>query len=183
MHIRIRTLSPQLQMDYQSMLSRIIIFQGTVNGCCDFIAQCVIVCVNHCTYHPFYSRKSAKIYRCWIVWGQNILVVIIPSFLAIAYFGIYLLIWFDLMSRSQFIASSYLASTTWRKCICYLGGPHGPNKFRPVHGREYPSDGLDFVQDRQGVLESLSLLRSSELWAHWTQPGVVPNFGISFSWY
>ena len=29
-----------------------------------------------------------KIYRCWIVWGYNIRVVIVPSFLAFAFFGI-----------------------------------------------------------------------------------------------
>jgi hypothetical protein len=41
------------------------------------------------------------------VWGQNTRVMIIPSFLAIAYLGqsIYL----HLISRFQFIASSYLA--------------------------------------------------------------------------
>ena len=84
--------------------------QIIATACCDFIAQCIIVRINHCTYHPFYSPKSAKIYRCWIVWGQNIRVVIIPSFLAIAYLGqsIYL----HLISRFQFISStSYLATS------------------------------------------------------------------------
>ena len=35
----------------------------------------------------FTYSKSSKIYRCWIVWGQDIRVVIIPSLLAIAYLG------------------------------------------------------------------------------------------------
>ena len=29
------------------------IIQSTVSGCCDFLAQCVLVRINHCTYHPF----------------------------------------------------------------------------------------------------------------------------------
>jgi hypothetical protein len=83
--LRSLTLSPQLQSDSQSVLYRLLIVQTTASGLCDFIAQCIIVRINHCTYHPFYSPNSLKIYRCWIVWGQNIHVVIIPSFFAIAY--------------------------------------------------------------------------------------------------
>ncbi|KAF8815470.1 hypothetical protein BYT27DRAFT_7333903 [Phlegmacium glaucopus] len=41
--------------------------QNTVFGCCDFIAQSILI------------------YRCWIVWGCNIRVVILPSILAVAY--------------------------------------------------------------------------------------------------
>ena len=40
-----------------------------------------------CIYHLFYSPKFSKIYRCWIVWGKNIRIVIIPSFLAITLLG------------------------------------------------------------------------------------------------
>ena len=101
---------------------------------------------NHCTYHPFYSPKSSKIYRCWIVWGQNIRVVIIPSFLALAYLGrsIYLY----LISRFQFIAStSYLGSANFGT---YLA-PADYNKSRRDHGREWPGNVLDCVQDPQGV--------------------------------
>ena len=61
--------------------------QITVNACCDFTSQCIIVRIDHCIYHPFYSPKYSKIYRCWIVWGQNIRFVIIPSFLAITCLG------------------------------------------------------------------------------------------------
>ena len=72
----------------QSFEFHISIVQGTVSGCCDFLAQSILVRIlNHFTYHPFYSPKSSKIYRCWIVWGQIISVVIVPSFLAIAYLG------------------------------------------------------------------------------------------------
>ena len=63
--------------------------QTAVNGCCDFIAQCILVRINHwhCTYHLFYSPKSSKVYRCWIVWSKNIYIVIIPLFLAITSIG------------------------------------------------------------------------------------------------
>ena len=88
MQSRISTLPVQLQLDSQSMLFYIKIFQTTANGCCDFIAQCILVRISHCTYyHLFYSPKSSKIYRCWIVWGKNIWVIIVPSFLAITYIG------------------------------------------------------------------------------------------------
>ena len=79
--------SQLLVVDLQSLLFRIAIVQPTVFGCCDFITQCTLVRINHCTYHLFYSHKSSKIYRCWIVWGKNIWVAIVPSFLAITYIG------------------------------------------------------------------------------------------------
>ena len=81
------TLSFQLQIDLLPILSHFSIFQVIVIGCCNFIAQCILVRMKHCAYHPFYSPKSSKIYRCWIVWGQNICVVIIPSSLAIVCMG------------------------------------------------------------------------------------------------
>ena len=63
------------------------------NGCCDFIAQWIIlVRINHFT-HPFYSLKSSTWGRSTVVGScasgvQNIRVVIIPpSFLAITYLG------------------------------------------------------------------------------------------------
>ncbi|KAF8817017.1 hypothetical protein BYT27DRAFT_7247887 [Phlegmacium glaucopus] len=45
------------------------LLRATVFGCCDFIAQSILI------------------YRCWIVWGCNIRVVILPSILAVAYLG------------------------------------------------------------------------------------------------
>ena len=158
MQWHISTLSPQLQIDSLPMLFHLSIVQVIAFGCCDFIAQCVIVRINYCTYHPFYSpTKSSKIHRCWIVWGQNIRVVIIPSFLAIVYLGQSFYLY--LISRFQFISSSYLDGAKWRNNICTrpnvefcLGERSDTNKFRFVHGREYPGDGLDRVQDPQGVL-------------------------------
>ena len=82
------TLPVQLQNNLQSILFRFTIVQAIVSGGCDFIAQCTLVRINHSTtYHLFYSPISSKIYRCWIVWGKNIRVAIIPSFLAIIYIG------------------------------------------------------------------------------------------------
>ncbi|KAF8815192.1 hypothetical protein BYT27DRAFT_7334053 [Phlegmacium glaucopus] len=46
--------------------------ETTAFGCCDFIAQSILI------------------YRCWIVWGCNIRVVILPSILAVAYLVIWL---------------------------------------------------------------------------------------------
>ena len=82
-------LSLQLQIELQAIFNRISVVQGTVNACCDFTAQCIIVRINHsiCIYHLFYSPESSKIYRCWIVWGKKIPFVIIPSFLAITLLG------------------------------------------------------------------------------------------------
>jgi hypothetical protein len=90
MQMRIGALSPQIQNDSPSMIYRVYIVQTVANGSCDFIAQCILVRIlNHRAYpsHPFYSPKSSKIFRCWIVWGKDIRVVIIPSFLAITYIG------------------------------------------------------------------------------------------------
>jgi hypothetical protein len=85
----IGALSPQLQNGSQSMIYRVYIVQTVANGSCDFIAQSNLVCLNHRAYpsHPIYSPKSSKIFRCWIVWGKDTRVVIIPLFLAIAYIG------------------------------------------------------------------------------------------------
>jgi hypothetical protein len=101
--------SIQHHAELQSMLSRITIVQIIATGLCDFIAQCILVRIIHYTYHPFYSPKSSKIYRCWILWGRNIRVVMIPSFLAIAYLGQSIRVYLYLISRFQFIASSSLA--------------------------------------------------------------------------
>ena len=79
--------SQLLVIDSLSLLFRISIVQTAVFGCCDFIAQFILVRINHSTYHLFYSPKSSKIYRCWIVWGKNIWIAIVPSFLAITYIG------------------------------------------------------------------------------------------------
>ena len=63
----------------------------------------------HKHYHPFYPPKSPKIYRCWIMWGKNIYIVIIPSFLAITYIGQSISL--HLINRFRFIPStSFLGS-------------------------------------------------------------------------
>ena len=53
MQTSIDALLVQLQIDLQSLIFRVSIVQFTVNGCCDFIAQCTLVRINYCTYHLF----------------------------------------------------------------------------------------------------------------------------------
>ena len=60
MQTRTSTLSPQLQIDSQSMLFRLAFVQITVGGCCDFIVQCTLVRIYYCTYHQSYSSRSSK---------------------------------------------------------------------------------------------------------------------------
>ena len=43
---------------------------------------------------------------------------------------------------------------TWQNLYCFLGVRDHYNGFGCVHGYEYPGDGLDRVQDPQGVLGS-----------------------------
>ena len=45
------TIPVQLQM---SMIYRVTFLQIVVTGSCDFVAQCTLVRINHCTYHLFY---------------------------------------------------------------------------------------------------------------------------------
>ena len=137
--MQMSTLPPQRQ---QSILFRITIVQMTTNGCCDFIAQCTLVSIN-CQCRLYLSSvltlKFSKIYRCWIVWGKNTHIIIVPSFLALIFISqsIYL----HLISRFQFIASSYLASRRRRinKRLGifngYLGRRAVHNRFGRIHGR------------------------------------------------
>ena len=154
MQLRIAySLSLQLEID---LITRILpSVQIAVNTCCDFTSQCIIVRINHssCIYHSFYSPESSKIYRCWIVWGKNIRVVVIPSFLAITLLG--KSIFLHLISQFQLIASSYLAIVNpWISdqylCCDLLAGRFVSNRFGRVHGRECPGDGYDRVQNPQG---------------------------------
>ena len=83
--------SSQRQNDMVSLLPYLWFVQTaliTCQACSELIAQFVLVRINHdCTYHPFYSPKSSKIFRCWVVWHKNTRVVIIPLFLAITSIG------------------------------------------------------------------------------------------------
>ena len=67
-----------------SVILCISLIQIASFGLCDFVAQFILVRMN-CVIHLFYSSNSSKIYRCWIVWGCNIRVVVIPSILAFAF--------------------------------------------------------------------------------------------------
>ena len=56
--------------------------------CCDIIGQLILVRTSVDAYYSIYSLKHSKIYRCWIVWGRSIRVVIVPLFLVFAFLGL-----------------------------------------------------------------------------------------------
>ena len=67
MLMRLNTLPVQFQIDLQSRsLYRITIVQGTVIGCCDVIAQCTLVRINHYIYHLFYLQRSTVVGSCGV---------------------------------------------------------------------------------------------------------------------
>ena len=96
------------------------------------------------------------------MWERNSRVVIIPSFLAITFLGH--LIYHLIVNRFQFIpySNSYLGNfrSPWLAARHYynfyhcLGEHVDSNSFGRDHGHEHPGDGLDRIQDPQGVLGS-----------------------------
>ena len=70
-----------------SIAFRTTIAQGVLFGCCDFLAQCILVRATDNAYRFHLFIYSSKIRRCWIVWGCNMRVVIVPCILAFAYLG------------------------------------------------------------------------------------------------
>jgi len=78
--------------------------QFTLFAFCDFIAQSILI------------------YRCWIVWGQNIRVVIVPSILAFAF----LATCSGLVFQIDFNQSSRV-----HKCECSCDGF---NRIQDLHG-------------------------------------------------
>ena len=169
MQFRASQLPPQLRAAPKLMLYRLSFLQTTASGLCDFIAQCILVRTSRCIYHPFYSPRSSKIYRCWIVWGKRKRVVIFPSFLAIAYLGKSIYLQSYLINRFRFIASSYLVSARWgnnTNFVWYLGEHGDSNKFHLVHGCEHPGDGLDRFQDPHGIQRSWENFGLNRWWCH-----------------
>ena len=77
--------SLQLVLQNVKLEYHLQIIQSIIFASCDVIAQSILVRTTGNNYH--YSSNSRKIYRCWIVWGCNIRVVIIPSFLAFVFLG------------------------------------------------------------------------------------------------
>jgi len=55
------------------VLYHFVIIRVTIFACCDFISQFILI------------------YRCWIIWGYNIRVVIFPSFLAFSFLAIWIM--------------------------------------------------------------------------------------------
>ena len=162
MLIRLNTLSVQLQNDLQLMLFRVSIVQSTVSVCCDFIAQCTLVCINH-LYLSFvlftlnlqrstvvgsacvqqWMKEQSRPYRdCSFIHSNHIhRLVNIPS-----------------ITASSYLAGGRRFDNNWtgRNFKCSLGGHPDSNtgRFGRIHGRECPGDRLDFdrVQYHQGVL-------------------------------
>lgn len=60
MQSRLRTLPEDKQNALAAVFFRLTIVQTTFSGCCDILAQCILVRINYCTYNPFYSLKSSK---------------------------------------------------------------------------------------------------------------------------
>ena len=77
-----------MQINHNTLLTNLAIVHSIVFACCDFIAQSILVRITDNVYHSLqYSSKSLQIYRCWIVWGHNTRVVVVPSILAIGFLG------------------------------------------------------------------------------------------------
>jgi len=71
---------------------------GVLFGCGDFIAQAILI------------------HRCWIVWGRNIRLVVIPSILAF----VYLVIWMAGMG-STFIDQGVIRQHVWGEALVLTG--------------------------------------------------------------
>ena len=92
-------------VSFRVIVQHIFIIQVTASGCCDFLAQCILVRILSHLVVPiirFIHLNLQKIYRCWIVWGKNTSVVIVPSFFAITFLG--QSIDSHMISRLEFIA-------------------------------------------------------------------------------
>ena len=80
---RLTSLSPS-----KSNLFRLQVLYNTsttANALCDFISQGILVGLNRYLY--LFLCQFWKIYRCWVIWGRNIRVIIIPSILSLAFLG------------------------------------------------------------------------------------------------
>ena len=49
-----------LSVAQSRVLISVEIVQTIASGCCDFVAQCILVRIKHCTYHPFYSLNLQR---------------------------------------------------------------------------------------------------------------------------
>ena len=110
-------------------------------------------------------KKKKKIYRCWIVWGHNIRVVILPIFLVFAFLGSVLIlsylffIFHQANFTNYFVSFSYLGSKynpsihcTITDCIRPTMVSHATSvQSRHIYDCQYPGDRLDRIQDFQGV--------------------------------
>ena len=49
------------------VIFRFQIVQAVASGCCDFLAQCILVRINHCTYHPIIYFIHVNLRRFTVV--------------------------------------------------------------------------------------------------------------------
>ena len=75
----------QLFLQNIEIQNQLKIIEVTAFACCDFIAQSILV--RTMAMVIIIHLILQKIYRCWIVWGYSIRVVIFPSFLTFAFLG------------------------------------------------------------------------------------------------
>ena len=76
------------QLVIQTIFYHLEIIVVVLFACCDFIAQSILVRTTGTMLIIYFIHLILqKIYRCWIVWGYSIRVVIVPSFLAFAFLG------------------------------------------------------------------------------------------------
>ncbi|KAF8808235.1 hypothetical protein BYT27DRAFT_7255738 [Phlegmacium glaucopus] len=73
--------------------------QGTAFACCDFMAQSILI------------------YRCWIVWGCDIRVVILPSILAF----VFLVSWLGGSSSQYILSPRHITVPYWGNCMVLAG--------------------------------------------------------------
>ena len=103
-----------MQKIYLDHRDDIIFVQVTVFSCCGFISDSTLVRTARAVYRSNYLSKSSQIYRCWIVWGCNISIVIVPSILAFACLG-------PSINR-QSILTKFLDFNPLRLAIWIVGG-------------------------------------------------------------
>ena len=99
----------QLILQNVEILYHLEIIEITLFGFCDVIAQSILV--RQLAMAIIIHLIVQKIYRCWIVWGYNIRVVIIPAFLAFAFLGT-LIILHSLSDFNLWFIAIWIASGT-----------------------------------------------------------------------
>jgi len=79
---------------------RTFVIANVLNGVCDFITQSILI------------------YRCWILWKGNIRVVIVPSFFAVSFLGLWMAsIGSTTLSDNEFSTATWVNAVTWSSLV------------------------------------------------------------------